>query len=200
MTKEIILTACENLAESLTREELKNFICNENHRFNEERAENFLTRLWSFESSRDQLKMFKIRAALICSWIFYSFDFRSSIKEDLNNFIAIEKDKAEKEAQKRFEEQQKTKFKETLVKFYNGELTEDQIEEIFNTNHRNFYTEYRATIKKIKNKLKTKNHNIEKILKVIEEDIERGYFKSIQMWDIVYKQYREKANLHWFWY
>lgn len=199
-TKENILTACKNLANCLTREELKNFICNEDYRFNEERAEAFLKWLENLEASRDQFLMFKIRVALICSWLFYSFDFKKDIRSDLEHYKALEQERTEEEAKKRLEEQEKTKFKENLIKFYKWEITEDQIEEIFNPIHRNFYTDYRATVKKIKNKLNTKSHSLEKVLKVIDEDIERWYHRSIQTGETVWKEYRSIANSHWFWY
>ena len=199
-TTETLIKNCKNLANSLTNEDLTNFIVNENSRFNTERANDFLKWLENLNGSKDSLLLFKIRVALICSKLFYSYEFYKEIREDLSHYISIQKENARIESEKRFEEQKKAKFKEMLVKLYKGEITHDQIELAFNPNQRNFYTDYRATVKKVENKLQTKSHSLEKVLKVIEEDIERGYHNSIQMGEAIYREYQKRSNSHWFWY
>ena len=200
MKKENIIKACEDLASTLTREDLINFIINTNSRYTEQRAEDFINWISSDNFSKDALIQFKIRAALICSWLFYSFDFRSDIENKLTHFIQIEKKKAEDLALERYNEQEKAKFREVLIKFYKWELTREQVEEIFNPNKRTWNTDYKATINKIENKLKTKSHTLEKVEKVINEDIERDYHKSIQLGEEMWKKYQKMTEAHGFGY
>lgn len=198
MNKENIIRACENLASTITREDLINFICGTNSRYTPQRAEDFLKWLESKNFEKETLLQFRIKVALISSGLFYSFEFRSDIEDRLTHFIQIEKKKAEDLALERYNEQEKAKFRDILIKFYKWELTREQVEEIFNPNKRTRNTDYKATINKIENKLKTKSHTLEKVEKVIAEDIEREYHKSIQLGEEMFKEYRKMCDLHGF--
>lgn len=174
----------KSLIKSVTKEELIDFICSYSSSYTTATAESFLEYIKNKENTAEmyhKTEYTEFVLGVICSWLCeYWRNFEKIATDKLDNYKYRKEQQAKKDADKRRKEKRREKFKKRLIDYYLGRKTEEETRQEmlgnnapdsrFAKNDLGF-----KTLAKVTAKLQTKSHSLEKIIKLIDEDIERWY-------------------------
>lgn len=195
------------LIENISKKELIDFICKANSSYTTATAESFLD--YTKQRQASQQTFYKTEfdefvLAVVGYWFLESaYDFEKIATQKLEYYKQTRESQAKEDAKKYRLEQGNENFRALMVDFYLWRKTEEDVKlAIFGktTPDARQYKRHneRKTFVKIQNKMKTKTHDLSKILKLIDEDIERDYAKYFTLTDEQKKRAEKIENSHWF--
>ena len=197
----------KNLVKSVSKSELIEFILNADSSYSTATAESFLEYLKNKETSGDVFYKgyyFEfVRGVLGYSMLNYGYDFRRIATEKMESYKSIKKDQAKKDAEKYREETRKANFEKVLIEFYLWKAEEKDVKMVIFWTETPYESQYkrndgRKTYNKILKKMETKSHDFNKIIKLINDDMARGYADYVKLTDEQEKHAERIAKSHWF--
>lgn len=196
-----------DLVNNINKSELINFICECDNTYTTATAESFLENLknkQNSEETRYKTAYTEFVLAVISYGVcYYGFDFERIARDDLGNYKSVKISQAKEDEKKYRKEQSRQNFMTIMLDFYKWDITEEEAKvRIFWTAEpmawRLKNSGERTTLNKIKNKLTTKSHNIHKIIKLVNEDIERWYWDYTTLTEEQKKTAEKIGNSHGF--
>lgn len=197
----------KNLISSVTKAELIDFICNCDHAYTKATAENFIEHLKSQKTSESKIDNWRydefVLGVIWYGVLYYGYDFEKVARQQLESYKSRKIHQAEEEAKEYRKDARQTNFRCMLIDFYKWRITEEDAKKMILWNHAEDSRwakndNQMKTLSKVAAKKQTKSHTLEKVLKVIEEDIARGYGDWANITDEQQKHAQQIEKSHGF--
>ena len=201
------LEAIKNLVESVSRAELVEFIIGCDSSYTKATAENFLDYLKAKSDSdykHDQERYAEFVLGVIWySFLYYGYDFEKVSRNQLECYKSRKEQQAKEEASEYRKQARRANFRHLMLDYYRNEKTYDETKkEILGKNSEDSRRARNClefkTLAKIQAKKQTKSHTLDKIIKLVDEDIERGYGDRAELTEAQKERANKIENSHWF--
>ena len=201
------LEAIKNLVESVSRAELVEFIIGCDSSFTKTTAENFLDYLKAKSDSdykHDQERYAEFVLGVIWySFLYYGYDFEKVSRNMLESYKSRKQQQAKEEASEYRKQARRANFRHLMLDYYRNEKTYDETKkEMLGKNDEDSWRARNnlgfKTLAKIQAKKQTKSHTLDKIIKLVDEDIERGYGDRAELTEAQKERANKIENSHWF--
>ena len=197
----------KKLIESVSKKELIDFICKADSSFTTATAESFLDYIKQQQASGETWYKTSynefVLAVVSYGCLESAYDFKKIATEKMERFKQTRESQAKEDAKKYREKATQENFKKLMVDYYLGVKDENDVKiGIFGKPEIDeYWLKYhneRKTFQKIQKKMKTKSHDLKKILKLIDDDIARDYARSFSLTDEQKRTAEKIENSHWF--
>lgn len=182
----------KNLVKSVKKQELIDFICQSNSSYTTATAESFLDYIKQQQASQETFYKTSydefVLAVISYGCVESGYDFEKIATQKIGRYKQIRESQAKNDAEKYREEARKSNFQKLMVDFYLGRTTESEVKlAIFGKDEPSSWQykrhDERKTFQKIQKKMETKSHDLSKILKLIDDDLARGYARCFSLTD-----------------
>ena len=197
----------KKLIESVSKKELIDFICKANSSFTTATAENFLDYTKQRQASGETFYKTEydefVLAVISYGCLESAYDFEKIATQKMEWFKQTRESQAKKDAENYRAEARKSNFRGLMVDFYLWRKNEQDVKlAIFGKDEpsdRQYKRhDERKTFNKIKNKMTTKSHDLNKILKLIDDDIARDYARCFDLTEEQKRTAEKIENSHGF--
>lgn len=197
----------KKLIESVSKQELIDFICQADSSFTTATAENFIDYIKQQQASGETWYKTSynefVLAVVSYGCLESAYNFEKIATEKMERFKQTRESQAKKDAEKYREDARKSNFQKLMVDYYLGRKDENEVKTaIFGKNEPSSrqYKRHdeRKTFQKIQKKMETKSHDLSKILKLIDDDLARGYARCFSLTDEQVRTAEKIENSHGF--